>query len=178
MKLRLDENLFEDYLYENNSLLSLLSNRSYKPRGFWGTSYGKQALKTTLGEQLYKKGFQAHHINGIHPTSSNSDFNDITNIAIVSKAAHDDLTKANNDIVKETLEKFFGDALLGKYIVELITYSINKNIKLEDYLELKENKYSEIISEIIFNIETNFYDYRAKHSDDVYLLTEILSERE
>lgn len=177
MKLHLDESLFEEYLIEENRLLSLLSNREYNSRGFWQTPVGKQVLSTTLGKGLRDNNYVAHHINGIHPTSNTSEFNDPSNIALLSNDVHRQLTDDNNEIVKETLLKSFGDSTVGKYIMELLTYAINKNISLDKYFEIKENKYSDIIDDILNKITRHFYEFKETH-DDIYLLTDILSQKE
>lgn len=177
MKLYLDESLFEDYLVEDKSLLALLSNRKYNARGFWQTPVGKQVLSTTLGKGLRDNNYVAHHINGIHPTSNDSEFNDASNIAILPNTIHHQLTDDNNKIVKDTLEESFGDHTLGSYIMNLLTYAINKNINLDKYFEIKENKYSEIVDNILNNITTHFYEFKETH-DDIYLVRDILSQEE
>lgn len=177
MKLHLDERLFEEYLVEENKLLSLLSNRDYNVRGFWQTTLGKQTLSTDLGRTLKDNNYVAHHINGIHPTAAKSEFNDPSNIALLTNDLHRELTNDNNRIVKETLSKSFGDSTLGNYIMELLTYAINKNINLDRYFEFKENRYSNIIDDILNNITTHFYEFKQSNNN-IYLLTDILSQKE
>lgn len=176
MKLYLDENLFEDYLIEENNLLSLLSDREYNAKGFWQTTLGKRTLSTELGRSLKNNDYVAHHINGIHPTSAESEFNDPSNIALLPNNLHVQLTNDNNRIVKETLLRSFDDVTLGNYIMQLLIYAINKNLNLDEYFEIKQNKYLEIIDNILNNITTHFYKFIEGHSD-VYLLSDIISQK-
>ena len=62
--------LQEQFLTED-SILSLLSNRKYNPKGFWQTAVGKKCAN--LISRITKNSnvkYEAHHISGIHPTDS------------------------------------------------------------------------------------------------------------
>lgn len=77
--------LHQRYLVED-SILSLLSNRKYNPKGFWNTSAGKKcALLLANITRNSDVKYEAHHISGIHPTDSESEYNDISNIAVIPR---------------------------------------------------------------------------------------------
>ena len=89
--------LKEEFLVED-SILSLLSNREYNPKGFWQTSAGKKCAnlisKITRNSNVK---YEAHHISGIHPTDSSSEYNSVNNIAVVPQSVHKQITKENNN---------------------------------------------------------------------------------
>lgn len=55
-----DVDVSEDYLVEKQGILASLSNRSYKLKGFWGTSLGKRILDAAKAMGLSIKNYEVH----------------------------------------------------------------------------------------------------------------------
>lgn len=180
----LNEDLFEevgvseDYLAEGPSLLTLLSERDYNPKGFWGTSLGRQVLATPKGAQLKNDGYEAHHINGVHLTSSTSPHNSEENIALLQYDLHLKLNKDSREIVKGVLEDGFGDPTIGRYIMKLWVYATNNNKDISNYIEIQQDLYGKIKQNSLSRIEDNFFDnyYDVPGHSGIYLVTDLLSQ--
>lgn len=165
--------LQEQFLTED-SILSLLSNRKYNPKGFSQTAVGKKCA--SLISRITKNSnvkYEAHHISGIHPTDSSSEYNSVRNIAIVPKSVHTQITKENNDIVDAVLSKALGgcDKYIAGNIIEILLYAENNNIDLSPYEKIDTAVKDNICNQIIEEIQRNFYN-KYSQRDDVFLLSD------
>lgn len=165
--------LKEEFLVED-SILSLLSNREYNPKGFWQTSAGKKCAnlisKITRNSNVK---YEAHHISGIHPTDSSSEYNSVNNIAVVPQSVHKQITKENNNIVDAVLSKALGgcDKYIARNIIEILLYAENNNIDLTPYAKIDNAVRDKICNQIIEEIQRNFYT-KYSQRDDVFLLSD------
>lgn len=165
--------LKEQFLTED-SILSLLSNRKYNPKGFWQTAVGKKCAN--LISRITKNSnvkYEAHHISGIHPTDSSSEYNSVRNIAVVPEDLHKQITKENNDIVDAVLSKALGgcDKYIARNIIEILLYAENNNIDLSPYSKMDTDVKDKICNQIIEEIQRNFYN-KYSQRDDVFLLSD------
>lgn len=165
--------LKEQFLTED-SILSLLSNRKYNPKGFWQTAVGKKCA--SLISRITKNSnvkYEAHHISGIHPTDSSSEYNSVRNIAVVPEDLHKQITKENNDIVDAVLSKALGgcDKYIARNIIEILLYAENNNIALSPYSKMDKAVKDKICNQIIGEIQRNFYN-KYSQRDDVFLLSD------
>lgn len=165
--------LQEQFLTED-SILSLLSNRKYNPKGFWQTAVGKKCAN--LISRITKNSnvkYEAHHISGIHPTDSSSEYNSVSNIAVVPEDLHKQITKENNDIVDAVLSKALGgcDKYIARNIIEILLYAENNNIDLSPYSKMDKSVKDKICNQIIEEIQRNFYNNYSQR-DDVFLLSD------
>lgn len=165
--------LKEQFLTED-SILSLLSNRKYNPKGFWQTAVGKQcaSLISRITKNINVK-YEAHDISGIHPTDSSSEYNSVRNIAVVPEDLHKQITKENNDIVDAVLSKALGgcDKYIARNIIEILLYAENNNIDLSPYSKMDKAVKDKICNQIIGEIQRNFYN-KYSQRDDVFLLSD------
>lgn len=95
------------------------------------------------------------------------------NIAVVPEDLHKQITKENNDIVDAVLSKALGgcDKYIARNIIEILLYAENNNIDLSPYSKMDKAVKDKICTQIIEEIQRNFYN-KYSQRDDVFLLSD------
>lgn len=157
---------------DSDYILSLLSNKEWKASGFFAGgkhSNIKQKLLKALDNPEEFSNYHVHHINGLHPSTSQDENNNINNLAFIPKDIHKQLTQDNKKIVEEVMGAVFHDANIGSAVFGIITYCLNKGIDYTEYISIDVDIYNQAKKQINDKIVNHFNSLAAQNKDVISL---------